>query len=155
MFVRSAAMALAVALSSVMPTAVLAAPSGGPDTRSWTAPADMTPTGFDVIATVTTKNTGCDGKRDSKWSRQETIPAPAGYYINKNRVQVHWLNAIGSENKEELIYSNEISISSEDPDLVFPTVLQYRVFARSSKGLCAPAGRSEIRIVGKFSRVLG
>lgn len=104
---------------------------------------------FEIIARVETKNTSITGERYSKWSNWEKVTAPDGYVINKDQMKIQALVEMGSENRDEMKFSDYVEIIP-DTNINLPRTFEVRVFARSSKSPAGGKGTTEYKYTGDF-----
>ena len=104
---------------------------------------------FEIVARVETKTTSLSGSRDSKWSNWEKVTAPEGYVINKDQIKVQALVEMGSENRDEKIFSDYVEIIP-GTNIMLPRTFEVRVFARSSRGHGGGKGATEYKYSGDF-----
>lgn len=105
--------------------------------------------GFEIWSEVTTKETGADGVRHSKWSGWDKNTAPKNHVIDDRKVKVEWQSDAGSENTYEMVFENYVEIVP-GTELTFPQTIKVRSFARGPKGHLSGRGWSKIKVTGPY-----
>jgi len=107
---------------------------------------------FELVVEVETDVTSVTGVRDSKYSNWSKVTAPDGFVINKDKINVQAITEMGSENRYEIEWLDNVEVIP-GTGIELPRTLNARAFARSSKGPRAGKGASRYKISGDFTKL--
>ncbi|MDR6779663.1 MULTISPECIES: hypothetical protein [Paenibacillus] len=105
--------------------------------------------GFELIARAETEATSWDGSRKSEWGPWQSVTAPDGFVINKDKIKVEALVERGSENRDERVFEDFVEILP-GTGIELPRTFKVHAFARSSRGHGGGGGASEYRYTGEY-----
>lgn len=107
---------------------------------------------FELTCAVETEATSVTGERKSAWSEWDSVTAPEGYVINKDKVELIKISERGSENKYNQEWKDNFEII-KGTGIELPRTMQVQVFARSSKGNSAGGGSTKYKFSGDFTKL--
>ncbi|WP_405081881.1 alkaline protease [Paenibacillus chitinolyticus] len=108
--------------------------------------------GFDLRPKAETEATLPDGRRRANWGDWQSVTAPQGYVINKDKINVSAIVERGSENTYEKVFEDWVEIIP-GTGIELPRTFKVRAFARSSRGHSAGGGASEYSFTGDFVKI--
>lgn len=106
-------------------------------------------TSFKLVARAETEATLPDGRRRAEWGPWESVTAPEGFVINKDKINVAAIVERGSENRDERVFEDWVEIIPGS-GIELPRTFKVRAFARSSRGHSAGGGATEYEYTGTF-----
>lgn len=107
-----------------------------------------------LSAVADTEATSLSGERKSNWSDWDQVTAPEGFAINKDKIKREAVSERGSENRDEVVFSDYVEILP-GTGVELPRTVKVRAFARSSRGHGGGGGHTHYKYEVPFVKIQG
>ncbi len=108
---------------------------------------------FSFVCVAETEATSGSGARNSDTSEINSVTAPEGFVINKDKIKEEWIIKRGSENYVSHREFKDYVEIIPGTGIELPRTFEAAVHARSERGPFGGGGKSEVRFSGDFVKI--